>query len=151
MFIPILINQYSSRQGNSLHRFSVNTKFYLSLCSCVIGSEAVLFVDHFIIRKADNTNIESALTAIQWMIFTFHLRSIFLPIIVCILTCNPLKEFLYELFITRPYAENVEETDIINQRTNPLSSSQRPSGHLRDRFRRPFTSQPNRNKIQDNL
>ncbi|CAF0886600.1 unnamed protein product [Adineta ricciae] len=151
MFITILIQQYSSRQGNSLYQFSVNTKFYLSLCSCVIGSEAVLFVVHFIIKKADNTNTESALISIQWMLFTFHLRSIFLPVIVCILTCNPLKEFLYELFITRPYTENVEETDTINERTDPFSSSQRPNGHLRDRFRRPFTSQPKRNETQDNL
>jgi hypothetical protein len=129
-------------------RFSVNTKLYLSLSLSVILSELILLFFHFIVDDYNNNNKDIQLASLQFMLFAFNFRCIFLPLIICITTCEPLKEFLYELFILRPYLDNIDENDNINtmeNRPEPFSASQRTNNRLRQKFRRTFTKNNNNN------
>ncbi|UJR22917.1 hypothetical protein I4U23_025945 [Adineta vaga] len=133
------------RPGNSVRGFSVNTKLYLSLSSCVISSEIVLLFFHLIVSDMNNDNLDSQSIALKLMLFTINFRCILLPIVICGMACDPLKQFMYELFFSRPYLENIEENDTINDRSEPFSSSQRTNTRLRDKFRRPFKNNSNNN------
>ena len=78
------------------------------------------------------------------MLFAFNFRCILLPFIICITICDPLKQFFYELFILRPYLENIDENDITNHQPEPFST-QRTNNRIQDKFRRTFTKQNNNN------
>jgi hypothetical protein len=125
-------------------RFSTNTKLYLSLSLCVIISELILLRFHFIVDDVDNNNTNTQLGSLRVMLFAFSFRCIFLPLIVCITTCQPLKQFLYELFILRPYLDNINENDIENQ-PEPFSSSQ----GTHNRFGRTFNKNNNHEHFDD--
>jgi len=146
IFLIVIIQQY--RLPYSSSRFSVNTKFYLSLALCLIISELILLFFHFLIHDMNNKNPDVQLAPLQFMLFIFHFRCIFLPFIICIMICDPLKEFFYEFFILRPYLDNIDENDNINTTDNqpePFSSSQRTSNRLQQKFRRAFTKNNNNN------
>ncbi|CAF1033026.1 unnamed protein product [Rotaria sp. Silwood1] len=137
------------QQRNLPLRLSVNTKLYLSLSSCIIVSELILLKLHFIVGniKYNNKNIQA--TSLQFMLFVFNLRCIILPFIICITTCDPLKQLIFEIFISRPYLDNIDENDTIdtiNNRPEPFSSTQSTSNRLQQKFRRTFT----KNKTNNN-
>ncbi|CAF3354733.1 unnamed protein product [Rotaria sp. Silwood1] len=127
-FLSIIIYQYCLpflRQRPS-SRLSVNTKFYLSLSTCVILFEVVLLCLHFIITSVDN-NTDTQVNSLQIMLFVYNIRCILLPFMICLTTCSPLKQWIYQLIILRPYLDNINENDqtktIIDQ-SEPLTSSQ---------------------------
>jgi hypothetical protein len=125
---------------------SVNTKLYLSLSSCFIASEVILLFLHLIVDDVNNNNTDLQLLSLQFMLFAFNFRCIVLPLVVCMTTCDPLKQLLYELFIIRPYLENIDEndsTDAVNGRPEPFSSPQRTSNKIQQKFRRAFTKNHN--------
>jgi len=117
-------------QHRSLSRLSVNTKFYLSLSSCVILSELTLQVLHIIVDPVENNNTDIQVNYLQLMLFVYNFRCILLPFIICLTTCDPLKQWLYELIILRPYLDNFDENDQTNTTINEsesFSSSQQTS------------------------
>ncbi|CAF2743423.1 unnamed protein product [Rotaria sp. Silwood2] len=128
ILLSLIIYQYCLPflQQRSSSRLSVNTKFYLSLSSYVILFECVLLCLHFIISNADN-NKHTKVNSLQLMLFVYNIRCILLTFIICLTTCNPLKQWIYELIILRPYLDNFDENDqtktIIDQ-SESLSSSQ---------------------------
>ncbi|CAF2229166.1 unnamed protein product [Rotaria magnacalcarata] len=108
-------------------RLSVNTKFYLCLSSCVISFELVLLCLHFIITKDGNNNSDTQVNALQTMLFVYNIRCIALPFIICLTTCDPLKEWIHELIILRPYQDKLDENDqtkAISERSETFFSSQ---------------------------
>ncbi len=144
----IIIIQQCRLPRTSTSRFSVNTKFYLSLSLCLITSELILSFFHLIVDDNDNST-DFQLRGIQLLLFAFNFRCMFLPLIICMTICDALKEFIYELFIHRPYLDNIDENDhinIIEDRSEPFASSQRTN----NRLRRTFTKQNNNNNNNNN-
>ncbi|CAF4293524.1 unnamed protein product [Rotaria sp. Silwood2] len=136
------------QQNLPLH-FSVNTKLYLSLSSCVIISELLLVFLHCVVDDIKYNNTDAQAISLELMLFVYNIRCILLPFIVCITTCEPLKELFFEMFISRPYLDNIDENDTTNTQNNraePFSSTQRTSNRLQQKFRRTFT----KNKTNDN-
>ncbi len=146
--IIIIIQQYRLPRTSS-SRFSVNTKFYLSLSLCLIISELIILFLHFIIDDYNNNATNIQLYAIQFLLFTFHFRCILLPLIICITICDALKEFIYELFILRPYLDNIEDNDHINTIENQ-SELFAPSQRINNRVRRTFTKNNKTNNNNNN-
>ncbi|CAF4011903.1 unnamed protein product [Rotaria sordida] len=152
ILLIFIIHQYCLpriQQRNLPLHFSVNTKLYLSLASCVIASELILLFCHFIIDNIHYNNRDVQITSLQLMLFAFNFRCIFLPCIVLTTTCDPLKQFLFEIFISRPYLDDIDENDTINTINNQselFSSTQQTSNRLQQKFRHTFT----KNKTNNN-
>lgn len=142
--ISIIIQQY--RLPISSSRFSVNTKFYLSLAVCLITWELILFFFHLIVKSEKYKSTDFQATSLKAMLFMFNFRCLLLPCVICLILCDPMKKFFYELIITRPYLENIDENDAIEQHSEPFSAPQRTRHRLQQKFRR--TS--NKNNNQDN-
>ena len=120
---------------SSSRTFSVNTKLYLILASCVTTSEVILVFFHLIVDDVNNNNTALQLTSLQFMLFAFNFRTFLLPLMVCFILSQPLKEFLGDFLFVRPYLENIDDTD----RSEPFASSPRTShGRVREKLRRPF-------------
>ncbi len=115
-FLCIIIYQYCLPyfQHRSLSSLSVNTKFYLSLSSCFILFELILQFLHMVVANVDNDNTATQVNYLQLMLFLYNFRCILLPFIICLATCDPLKQWLYELVILRPYLDNFNENDQTN-------------------------------------
>jgi hypothetical protein len=113
ILLSIIINQYCLPrfQQRSSVQLSVNTIFYLSLSSCVILFELVLLSLHAIVDKDENNNTDTQVNYLQTMLFVYNFRCILLPLIICLTTCNPLKECLYEFFIQHRYTDQINEND----------------------------------------
>ncbi|CAF0830063.1 unnamed protein product [Rotaria sordida] len=122
ILLSIIIYQYCLPflQQHTLSRLSVNTKFYISLSSCVILFEFVLLGLHFIVTNENNNNTSTQVNYLQMMLVIYNIRCILLPFIICLTTCNPLKQWIYQLIILRPYLDNLNEND----QSEVLSSSQ---------------------------
>ena len=119
--------------------FSINTKLYLILASCVAVSEVILVFFHLIVDDVNNNNTDVQLTSLQFMLFAFNFRTIVLPLMVCFFLSDPLKAFLRDLLFVRPYLENIDDTDQNNEQLDPFSSPQRTSHRrFREKLRRPF-------------
>ncbi|CAF0864491.1 unnamed protein product [Adineta steineri] len=158
ILFTITFQQYCllrNQQQGLTRRFSINTKFYISLSSCVIASELMLLFFHLIVDDINNNNTDVQLISLQFMLFAFNFRCIVLPLVICMTTCDPLKQLLHELFIVRPYLNNIDEndnTETMNDRPEPFSSSQRTSNRIEQRFRRAFKrNYPNNDELQDDL
>jgi hypothetical protein len=151
IFIILFIQQYRLPLSSS-SRFNINTKFYFSLGLCFISSELILLFFHLIVDDKNNNNTDMQFISLQFMLFTFHFRCIFLPCIICLTICQELKQFFYEFFILRPYLDNIDEDDHINtidNRIEPFSSTQPTTNRLQDKIRRKFTKN-NHNEHIDN-
>ncbi|UJR26004.1 hypothetical protein I4U23_007350 [Adineta vaga] len=98
-------------QQRSLVTLSVNTKFYFSLASSVILFELVLLLLHFIVDDIDYNNSDTQVNYLQTMLFVYNFRCIFLPFVICLILCNPLKQWFIECFIKHSYADQFDETD----------------------------------------
>ena len=144
LILLIILVQQCRLLRNQQKRFSVNTKLYVSLSLCTIISEYLLFFFHLIVYDVTNNDTATERISLRFMLVAFNFRCILLPFIICITTCEPLKEFFYELFILRPYLENIEENDITNHQPEPFSS-QRTNNRIQEKFRRTFTKQNNNN------
>lgn len=90
---------------------SINTKFYLSLSSCVILFEIILQFLHLIVGAPDNNNSDTQVNFLQTMLFVYNFRCIVLPFIICLTICDSLKQWLYEFFILRSYFDSFNEND----------------------------------------
>lgn len=136
IFIILIVQQYRSSTT-----FSINTKFYLCLTLCLIISEFVLLFFHFIVDDANNNYTDTQLTALQFMLFAFHFRCIFLPFIICITLCYPLKQFIYEFFVLQPYTENINEIDDDGNdvRSEPYTNPHRTKNSFQQKVRQKFT------------
>ena len=83
VWIIILAHQcyFSHSQRRSASDWSVNTKLYLSLSSCVLVFEMLLLIIHSIVDNVDYNNTLTQVNFLQTMLFTFNLRAILLPLI----------------------------------------------------------------------
>ncbi|CAF3414091.1 unnamed protein product [Rotaria socialis] len=129
ILLCFVLNQYGLPRFHQRtpSRLSVNTKFYLCLSSCVILFELVLLCLHFIITKDGNNNSTAQVNALQTMLFVYNIRCIALPFVICLITCNPLKEWIHELIILRPYQDKLDENDqtkTISERSETFLSSE---------------------------
>jgi hypothetical protein len=115
-FLPYIQHRPSSH-------LSINTKFYLSLSSCVILSELILQFLHIIVDAVENNNSDIQVNYLQMMLFVYNFRCIILPFIICLISCDSLKQWLYEFFIRRSYLDNFNENDQTNQ-SESFSSTQ---------------------------
>ncbi|CAF3804655.1 unnamed protein product [Rotaria socialis] len=125
ILLIIIIHQFCLtriQRPNALHHLSVNTKFYLSLSSCTIASESILLFFHYIVDDIDNGGTTSQLVSLQCMLFVYNFRCIVLPLIICLTMCDPLKQLLMEIFITRSYLDNIDENDTTNTIDNQAES-----------------------------
>lgn len=113
IFLYITVSQYCPPfiQKRSIAHLSINTKFYLSLASCVILFELVLLLLHFFLTNADNDNSNPQVNYLQTMLFAYNFRCILLPFIICLTICDPLKRFVYQLIIQRPYLDNFNDNN----------------------------------------
>ena len=146
ILISIVIQQY--RLPISSSRFSINTKFYLSLGICLITWELILLFFHLIVKSEKYKSSDFQTISLKAMLFMFNFRCILLPFVICLVLCDPVKKFFYELIIARPYLENIDENDqddTIEHRSELFSAPQRTRHRLQQKFRR--TSKKNN---QDN-
>lgn len=114
ILLTFIIYQYVLpffQQRRTRSRLSVNTKFYLCLSSCVVLFEFVLLILHFLLTNHDINNSDTQVRRLQAMLFIYNLRCILLPFLICLTTCDPLKDWVHELIIVRPYTDNVDESD----------------------------------------
>ena len=96
---------------NSYSIWSINTKFFLSLSSCVILFEVILLLLHSIVANEDNRNTDTQVNFLQAMLMVYNIRSIYLPLIIFITQCHRLRELINEFFFVRPYLDQIDETD----------------------------------------
>ena len=111
VFTGIVVQQARCCQQRSSYRPSVNTTLYLSLSSCVILFETILLLLHSFIVAVDNNNTTTQVNALQAMLFVYNIRCMLLPWIVCFGTCQPFRQCLHELIVTRPFSHGIDETD----------------------------------------
>jgi len=97
--------------SRTLPSTSLNTKFYLILSICYTVFEIILQILHAIVDKEDNRNTDTEVNSLEAMIFIYNLRSIILPSLICLITTNELKQWLYDLFIFRSYLNQINEND----------------------------------------
>jgi hypothetical protein len=102
---------FGRSQRRSPSNWSVNTKLYLSLSSCVLVFEMTLRMIHEVVDNVDYNNSVTQVNYLQTMLFVFNLRAMLLPLILCVTLCEPLKRFFNELLFTRAFLENVDEID----------------------------------------
>ncbi|CAF1032724.1 unnamed protein product [Adineta steineri] len=93
---------------------SLNTKLYFSLSSSVVLFELILQILHLIVKDDENNNTDFQVNNLRRMLFLYNFRCILLPLIICFIICDPLKQWFYELLIQRPYLDNIDETDHTN-------------------------------------
>jgi len=126
VLLCIIINQYCLPrfQQRSSSPLSVNTKLYLCLSSSVILFELVLLLLHFVVDDVDFNNTDTQVNYLQTMLFVYNFRCILLPFIICLIICNPLKQWFNEFFILQTYLDNFDENDHTNTTINRSSSSQ---------------------------
>ena len=75
------------------------------------------------------------------MLCVFNLRCVLRLFVICLILCDSVKKFFYELIIGRPYLANIDENeqnDTIEHRSDPFSASQRTRHRLQQKFRRTF-------------
>jgi hypothetical protein len=101
-------------QRRSLSYLSVNMKFYFSLSSCVISFELILQFLHLIVSAEENNNTDTQVKYLQIMLFVYNFRCIILPLVICLTSCDALKQCLYELLILHSYVNYFDEDDRIN-------------------------------------
>jgi hypothetical protein len=102
------------KHRSSIIHLSVNMKFYLSLSSCVISFELILQFLHLIVDAEENNNTDTQVNYLQMMLFVYNFRCIILPLIICLTSCDPLKQCIYELLIQRSYVDYFDENDRVN-------------------------------------
>ncbi|CAF0771708.1 unnamed protein product [Adineta ricciae] len=100
-----------------LGSLSVNTKFYLSLASSVLLFELVLRLLHMSFDDSDYDNTQTQINYLQTMMFVYNFRCIFLPLVICMVLCDPLKQWLNEYFLKHSYADQLDATDQIETMT----------------------------------
>ena len=128
IFLLITIQQFRLPRASS-SRFSINTKLYLALTLCFIISESILLFFHFIVDDYNNNVTFVQLASLQLLLFSFNFRCFFLPLLICLIMCDGLKEFLYELLILRSYVDNINEND--ETQSDSISSSHRANNRPR--------------------
>lgn len=113
VWITVLAHQcyFGHSQRRSASTWSVNTKLYLSLSSCVLVFELILRMIHSVVDNLKYDNTLTQVTFLQMMLFVFNLRAMLLPLILCVTLCEPWKRFFNELLFARAYLENVDEID----------------------------------------
>lgn len=130
------------QQRNAMRPFSVNTKFYLSLSFCVVLSESILLFFHYIVDDPNNSNTIVDTTSLEIFLFIYNFRCIILSLVICLTTCDPLKSFIYEIFIARSYLDNFDESDrseSLNNQSEQYSSKKRTNHGTHNKFRNKFT------------
>jgi hypothetical protein len=112
----IIVYQYCLPyfKHRSLAYTSVNMKFYLSLSSCVIVFELILQFLHLIVGADDNNYTKTQASFLQMMLFAYNFRCIILPLVICLTSCDALKQCIYELLILRSYIDYFDENDHAN-------------------------------------
>ncbi|CAF2020956.1 unnamed protein product [Rotaria magnacalcarata] len=144
ILLIIIIHQFCLpriQRPNALHYLSVNTKLYLSLSSCTIASESILLFFHYIVDDADNDGTTLQIVSLKCMLFVYSFRCIVLPLVICLATCDPLKQLLMEIFIARSYLDYIDESDTtttIDNQAESFSPTKRKNLDIYQRIRRKF-------------
>ena len=92
-------------------RPSTNTRIYLILAIYLINVEAISTLFHLVVDDANNINDDIQLTGLEFLLQILNFRCLALPLIVGVVLSIPLKQFLFELFFTRPFLDQIEESD----------------------------------------
>ena len=106
-----------------LSSWSVNTKFYFSLSSCILLFEFSLLVLHFIIGNEVNDNTDTQVNCLQTMMLIYNIRCIALPLIICFTCCQPFQQGIYQFVILRNYLDKYDENERNNQMMAMINSS----------------------------
>ena len=113
ILLCIIIHQYflPRLQRRSLSSLSVNTKLYICLSSCVIVFESILLYLHHFVSNSDDDNRDTQTLSLRTILFVYNFRCIIFPLIICLTTCDSLKQWFYQFIILRPYLDNIDEND----------------------------------------